>query len=74
VDRVLSNFRWTVDYADDLEFIRTIYQILYREDSIFLMDDVLNLLQASPELMEMNRDYVWQQGYLEALKNKYEQD
>jgi spore coat polysaccharide biosynthesis protein SpsF len=74
VDRVLSNYRWTVDYPDDLEFIRTIYQRLHREDSVFLMDDVLKLLEESPELVKINQDYIWQQGYVEALKNKHVED
>jgi len=74
VDREVPHLRWTVDYPDDLEFIRLVYQNLYREDRVFLMDDVLNLLQASPELVEINQNHIRQQGYVEALKNKIGQE
>ena len=63
----LSHMRWTVDYQDDLDFVREIYRRLYRQDSIFLMEDILNLLNKYPELMKINKSHVGQDSYKEAL-------
>ena len=40
-----SSLRWTVDYPEDFEFIKKIYENLYNENTIFGMNDVLNLLK-----------------------------
>ena len=42
----LSYLRWTVDFQYDLDFVRRVYQKLYQEDKIFLMEDILALLRA----------------------------
>jgi len=52
----LSSFRWTVDEEKDLEFVRTIYKKLYQERKIFLMRDVLRLLEREPYLKEINKN------------------
>lgn len=54
----LSNLRWTVDYLEDYEFIKQIYQILYNENAIFHMQDVLNLLIRQPHLNKINSKYI----------------
>ncbi|KUO42694.1 MAG: hypothetical protein APU95_04465 [Hadesarchaea archaeon YNP_N21] len=64
----LSHMRWTVDYAEDVEFIREIYARLYRKNKIFLMEDVLNLLKKCPELTNINSGHVRFEGYLSKLK------
>lgn len=66
----LSCLRWTVDYEDDLEFITEIYERLYKNEKIFLMDDILELLKENPELMEINKGHVRDESYTEALKRK----
>ncbi|MBM4452976.1 MAG: acylneuraminate cytidylyltransferase [Chloroflexi bacterium] len=66
----LSHMRWTVDYQDDLDFVREIYQRLYREDSVFLMPDILKLLKEHPELMKINRSHVGKDTYKEALSRR----
>jgi len=52
----LAHYRWTVDEKKDLEFVREIYKLLYREENIFLMKDILNLLKIKPHLREINKD------------------
>lgn len=49
-----SSHRWTVDTAEDLEFVRAIYGRL-RSSAEFSGRDVLDLLEREPELMELNR-------------------
>lgn len=65
----LSYMRWTVDEKEDLEFIREVYKNLYAKKEIFLMDDILKLLKNKPELMEINRKYNRNEGYIKSLKS-----
>lgn len=49
-----SGYRWTVDTAEDLAFVREIYSRLGR-DGQFGWRDVLDLLRREPRLAEINR-------------------
>ena len=49
----LSHLRWTVDYNEDLYFAREIYRRL-SDKGIFQMGDVLEILEAEPELIKIN--------------------
>lgn len=51
----LSHLRWTLDTKDDFEFIGAIYERIYSKKQLFLMDDVLELLDREPELIDINR-------------------
>lgn len=62
----LSFMRWTVDYEEDLRFIRKIYDRLYR-GKIFLMQEILDLLEQEPELMEINKGIDRNQGYARSI-------
>ncbi len=66
----LSHLRWTLDYEDDLKFITEVYKRLYREDKVFLMEDVLELLHQHPELMEINKGHTSGEAYIKALEVK----
>lgn len=55
-DKDLSHYRWTVDEEKDLKFVREIYKLLYLEEKIFLMKDILNLLERKPFLRDINKD------------------
>lgn len=47
----LNRLRWTVDYPEDLEFVRCVYDQLGEDFDIF---DVLALLRREPELIQIN--------------------
>jgi spore coat polysaccharide biosynthesis protein SpsF (cytidylyltransferase family) len=49
-----SGYRWTVDTADDLRFVRAVYERL-GADGRFGWRDVLDLLRREPALAEINR-------------------
>jgi spore coat polysaccharide biosynthesis protein SpsF len=51
VDR--ADWRWTIDTAEDLEFVRQIYRRLGGIEK-FSWSDVLNILEDEPELMWIN--------------------
>jgi spore coat polysaccharide biosynthesis protein SpsF (cytidylyltransferase family) len=48
--------RLTIDEPADLELIRAIYERLYRPGEIVELHDVVQLLDAEPDLLEINRD------------------
>jgi spore coat polysaccharide biosynthesis protein SpsF len=50
-----SGHRWTLDTAEDLAFIRAVYNQVDNDDSISWRD-VLALMKRKPGLMELNRD------------------
>jgi spore coat polysaccharide biosynthesis protein SpsF len=43
-----SNMRWTVDYPEDLEFIRQVYLNFQGRENLFGFQDVLNLMRENP--------------------------
>ena len=51
----LSQHRWTLDTKEDFEFIKEVYQKIYPEKHIFFMDDILELLNREPELIDINK-------------------
>lgn len=54
-DRDYSNYRWTLDTAEDLEMIRTIYRHFEQSDD-FDWREILSLMESRPDLAGMNAD------------------
>lgn len=65
--RDLSHFRWTVDEAEDFDFVTQVYETLYPENPSFDMEDVLRLLARRPELMTINMRFQRNEGYRKSL-------
>jgi len=62
--------RWTIDYREDYELIKEIFEILYKVNPEFTLEDILDLLKSRPELKEINRHYVgvnWYRNHLNEL-------
>jgi len=51
----LSHMRWTLDTKEDFEFINVVYKRISPKKQMFLMDDVLELMDKEPELIDINR-------------------
>lgn len=66
-ERDLSHLRWTVDYPEDLTFARAVYERLYRPGQVFLMADILRLLEVEPQLAQVNAGFQRNAGYLKSL-------
>lgn len=66
----ISHLRWTVDSENDLELIRMIASKLKKRP--ILMTDILDLLSKEPHLININKDYVVNEGYLKSLKEDEE--
>ena len=63
--------RMTIDYTEDYEFIKKIYEELYDEDHIFKLCDIMLLLDRKPELKKINEMYAgvnWYRNHLDELK------
>lgn len=66
----LSEWRWTLDKPEDWVFIQQIYDRLYSDEKVFLMEDILKLLHEEPWLMEINKGTVRNEGYLKSIANE----
>lgn len=50
----LSSLRWTLDYPEDLKFIRAIYAGLDKGGRVFTTGDILSYLKKNPQLLKIN--------------------
>jgi spore coat polysaccharide biosynthesis protein SpsF len=64
--------RWTIDYPEDYQFIKAIYDELYTvEHPVFSLYEILDLLEAKPNLNSINSKYAgvnWYRHHLKELK------
>jgi len=51
----LTVHRWTLDYPEDLQFIRALFAVLPPAPPIPSMTDILLVLESHPEIMKINR-------------------
>lgn len=49
-----SYYRWTLDTIEDYQFIRLIYDRLYKYNPFFSTEDIYALLKKEPELLKIN--------------------
>ncbi len=64
----LSSLRWTLDEKEDFIFINEVYNNLFNTESIFTMDDVVQLLKEKPELLDINSKFTRNEGLMKSLK------
>ena len=63
--------KFTLDYPEDYEFIKRVYEELYPKNKSFGLDDILNLLDKKPEIKSINEKYAgvnWYRNHLDELK------
>lgn len=53
--KIYSHYRWTLDYPEDFEFIKRIYDELYLEKPAFAAKDIIELISQKPELLKINK-------------------
>lgn len=64
--------RFTLDYQEDFDFIKRIYEELYPLNPDFKLGDILNLLDKNSEIYEINQKYAgeyWYKNHVDELKN-----
>ena len=74
--RDYSNYRLTVDWPEDLELARRIYEKLYKKNHNFMLDDIIKLLSSNKDLLSINSKYLgkttegfWKQKLMSEFKN-----
>jgi spore coat polysaccharide biosynthesis protein SpsF len=70
VDHSMSH-RFTIDYLEDYEFIRAVYDELYLMNPLFGVHEILRLLERRPEIYTLNSGYAgvnWYRHHLDELK------
>ena len=63
--------RFTIDYKEDYEFIKRVYDELYPKNNRFGLNDILKLLEDKPELKKINNMYAgvnWYRNHINELK------
>jgi spore coat polysaccharide biosynthesis protein SpsF len=63
--------RLTIDYKEDYEFIKRIYEELYDEKKIFTLSDIMLILENKPELCKINEMHAgvnWYRHHFDELK------
>jgi spore coat polysaccharide biosynthesis protein SpsF len=63
--------RWTIDYPEDYEFIKAVYDELYTGKSNFGLYDILQLMENKPGLLKINDKYAgeyWYKNHANELK------
>ena len=64
----LAHHRWTLDEPRDLAFLQSVFERLQRPDGRpFLTQDLLNLLEREPELLQINEGIVRNEGLIKSL-------
>ena len=64
----LSHHRWTLDEPRDLIFLQSIFDRLNRPgEKLFLVQDILDLLEKEPALLELNGGIVRNEGLLKSI-------
>ena len=64
----LSQKRWTLDNAEDMDFLRLVYKYLYNKDQLFSMADILALIDEKPEIEKINQHIIRNEGYLKSTR------
>jgi len=56
--KLFYSHRWTLDYIEDFELIKSIYSGLYKNGEKFTTNDILEFLATRPELSKINAKYL----------------
>ena len=63
--------RFTIDYKEDYNFIKAVYDELYPVKKLFSLNDILNLLKEKSDIKKINGKYAgvnWYRNHLNELK------
>ncbi|MFM7023958.1 MAG: cytidylyltransferase domain-containing protein [Flavobacteriales bacterium] len=55
LDADYTNWRWTLDYKEDLDFVKRVFEELYPKNPLFEFNEIKQLILAKPEIAEINR-------------------
>lgn len=67
-----SSLRFTIDYEEDYQFIKKVFEELYPQNPKFGLNDILKLIEQKPEIAEINHKFAgsyWYDKHLTELNN-----
>lgn len=67
-ERNLSDWRWTVDRAEDLRFANAVYSH-FNDQPLVSYIDVIKWLEENPRISEINAHVIRREGYLNSLSS-----
>jgi len=68
IEEDLSGYRLTVDYPEDFEVVKSIFNALYPKNTLFSMEDIIDFLKKNPEVCGKNRYIESNPGWRPALE------
>jgi spore coat polysaccharide biosynthesis protein SpsF (cytidylyltransferase family) len=71
-DLDLSKLRWTVDYPEDFEMVRQVFEALAPDNRTFATDEILTLLERRPDLAALNAEHEPGEGWVSAFERDKE--
>lgn len=69
-----KKMRWTLDYVEDYELIKRVYEQLYPSNPTFCLEDIVTFLEKNPDIQKLNKQraaenmYSWYGKHLNELK------
>ncbi|MBK9256040.1 MAG: glycosyltransferase family protein [Saprospiraceae bacterium] len=63
--------RFTIDYPEDYEFIKAVFEVLYPANPSFSLTDILHLLDLRPDIFQLNHHFAgvnWYRNHMNELK------
>lgn len=67
-EKDLSKFRFNLDYREDYEFIKKVFENLYSNKHHFTMADIIEFLDKNPEIAKINAHIKPNLGWLKSLE------
>ncbi len=62
-------YRLTVDHLNDFIVVKKIFSALYPKDSIFDLGSIIHFLNQNPKIVDINKQYIRNEGYLKSVLN-----
>ena len=63
----ISHLRWTIDYNEDLELVKTLISKIVSRP--IHLENILNILNSEPQLLELNKNHKPNEGYAKSLED-----
>lgn len=60
-------YKWSVDRLEDLEFARSVFKHLYKNDKIFSFKQIKDLLARKPEMRRNSSEIIPNEGYYKSI-------
>ena len=62
-------YRLTVDHFNDFIVVKKIFAELYSKDLVFNLGSIIKFLNQNPDIVDINKKNIRNEGYLKSLKN-----